>query len=62
MTIESVLSQVFKNPLVVGRLGSVPRLLVQIGSGVQVSDIFHILSCVVVCAVVRYIWQIAQRV
>ena len=35
------------------RLGSKPRLVGRIGSGVRVSDSFHILSCVVVCAVVR---------
>ena len=57
------MSASFQNALVLSRLGSGPRLVCWmgsgpslmgwIGSGVRVKDSFHILSCVVVCVVVR---------
>jgi len=43
----------FQKSLIVGRLRSGPRLVGRIGSGVRVSDSFHILSCAVVCTVVQ---------
>ena len=42
----------------VGRLGSGPRLVGWVGSGVRVSDSFYMLSCAVVRAVARSCGQV----
>ena len=62
---ECLLLQVFKNTLVVGRLGSGPRFVDRVESGVRVSDSFHIFSCAVIHAVAlsgfRELWTFRSQ-